>query len=99
MFGVGAGAAPQAVKDLAVARDSTDRRKVLLSWKPAAGATAYLVRYGITPHQLYQHDFVAGGDATGVTLFGLNNDPPYHFRIDAINAAGRTTGEIDVTAP
>lgn len=90
LFGVGTVAPPQAVNELAAQRDPQDRRKVTLTWTPAERAESYLIRYGITADKLYQHHLINGGDAAAVTLYCLNNDPPYFFRIDAINSGGRT---------
>jgi hypothetical protein len=98
-FGVGSGKPPEAVEMLTAARDKSDRRKVTLTWTPAKGATGYLVRYGITKDKPYQHDLVAGGKTGELTLYCLNGEPPYYFRIDALNAAGRTIGEIVAQAP
>jgi hypothetical protein len=99
-FGVIAdGTKPEPVRQLAASRDATDRRKVKLTWSPAAGAKAYLLRYGVAPDKLYQHEFIRGGDKSELTLYCLNNDPPYTFRIDAINDTGRTPGEAAAHVP
>jgi xylan 1,4-beta-xylosidase len=98
-FGVAAGDPPTAVEKLTAARDAADRRKVTLTWTPASGAGSYLVRYGIAPTQRFQHDLVVGGEKTSLTLFNLNDAPPYFFRIDALNASGRTKSEAFAEAP
>ncbi len=40
-----------------------------------------------------------GGEGTTVTLYALNNDPPYVFRVDAINDNGLTVGTGTAEAP
>ena len=90
---------PAAVAKLSAERDPADRRKVTLTWTPADGATAYLIRYGIAPEKLYQHDLVSDGGKTELTLYNLNGKPPYHFRIDAMNASGRTTSAASAHVP
>jgi hypothetical protein len=90
LFGVGTIAPPEVVKELSAQRDPQDRRKVTLTWTPAERAESYLIRYGITADKLYQHHLINAGEAATVTLYCLNNDPPYFFRIDAINSGGRT---------
>jgi hypothetical protein len=91
--------APDAVATLTVKRDPADRRKVELRWPPAPHATSYLIRYGAAPDKLYQHHVVRGRDGTAATLYSLNNDPPYTFRVDALNATGRTVGTGTETTP
>ena len=86
------------VEKLTATRDPSDRRKVKLTWSPAKGATSYLLRYGITKDKPYQHDLIPGGKTSELTLYCLNNEPTYFFRIDALNAGGRTTGEVVVEA-
>jgi hypothetical protein len=99
VFGVAPGDPPPAVTALTVKRDAKDRRKVMLSWKPSAGASGYLIRYGPVPYKLYQHRLISGGDASSATLFCLNQEPPYTFAIDALSPSGRTKGEVRATAP
>jgi hypothetical protein len=98
-FGVAEGDKPDPVRQLAATRDPGDRRKVTLTWSPAAGAKAYLVRYGIAADKLYQHEFVRGGEKDRLTLYCLNHDPAYFFRIDAINDSGRTEGRAAAQVP
>ena len=57
------------------------------------------IRYGPVPYKLYQHRLITGGDASSVTLFCLNHEPPYTFAIDALNSSGRTKGDARATAP
>ena len=98
-FGPGEGEAPKPVTDLKAKRNEKDRRQVELSWKPADGATSYLVRYGIDATKLYHHHLVRGGASTSLTLYSLNHTPTYFFRIDALNDAGTAVGTKTVSAP
>ncbi|MEA2733560.1 MAG: xylan 1,4-beta-xylosidase, partial [Humisphaera sp.] len=98
-FGAAKGDPPAAVETLSAERDSADRRKVTLTWTPVKGATAYLIRYGITTEKLYQHDLVDDGGKGKLTLYCLNGEPPYFFRIDAMNPSGRTMGGASAEAP
>lgn len=98
-FGIGEGPKPAAVSNVQVTRDEHDRRKAMISWSPSEHASAYLVRYGIEKNHLNQHDLVRGGDATSITLYGLNAEPGYHFAVDAMNDAGRAVGEAAAHAP
>jgi xylan 1,4-beta-xylosidase len=98
-FGMRKGAAPPAVPELTAQRDAGDRRKATLSWPKVEGATGYLIRYGVTPQKLYQHDLVSGGEQTQLKLRNLNDQPPYYFQIDSLNASGRTMGSATVEAP
>jgi hypothetical protein len=99
VFAEPAGPAPAAVKELTATRDATDRRKVTLTWKPSDGATQYLIRYGIAKDKLYQPHVVRGDGETTVTLYSLNSEPPYYFRVDAISERGITPGESIAEAP
>ena len=74
-------------------------RQVTLTWTAADRAQTYLLRYGIQPDKLYQHHLIRGGASTTMTLYSLNNDPPYHFRLDAMNASGITQGAATASAP
>ncbi len=98
-FGIAEGPPPSAVSAPHVERDPADRRKVTLTWKPAGAASGYLVRYGTSADKLYQHHFVRPDDGTHVTLYGLNDEPAYHFRIDAVNDSGITPGQVTMSAP
>ena len=84
---------------LSVERDAADRRKARLAWAPAAGASEYVVRYGIDPARLNHHHRVRGGDAGELKLYNLNRTPPYHFRIDAVNDGGVAAGDAIAAAP
>ena len=92
LFSAGEGDPPAAPTGLTAHRDDKDRRKVTLTWNASAGATSYLIRYGTSPHKLYQHHLINRADATTVTLYCLGSDPAYAFRVDAISENGLTRG-------
>ena len=98
-FGVAPGDRPAAVGELSAKRGANDRRQATITWTPAKGATGYLVRYGIAKDKLYQHDLVQGGKSKELKLYNLNAEPGYVFRVDALNASGRTIGNEIVEAP
>jgi beta-xylosidase len=98
VFGIGDSPKPQIVHDLKATRDS-DRRIVHLAWKPAEGATSYLIRYGIDSSKLYQHYLVKNGSSHALTIYSLNHKPKYFFRIDSLNDSGITSGNEIVQAP
>jgi xylan 1,4-beta-xylosidase len=99
VFGSGGGKAPSVVEGVEVKRDQKDRRKVTISWKASDGARDYLVRYGIHPNKLYQHHLIHGGQITSLTLYSLNAEPGYDFRIDAMNDSGKAIGSSIAHVP
>jgi hypothetical protein len=99
IFGPGNGNAPKAATELKAKRNEKDRRQVELSWNPADGATSYMIRYGIDAQKLYHQHIVRGGDSNALTLYSLNHQPGYFFRIDAMNDGGATVGTDVVSAP
>jgi hypothetical protein len=99
LFGSSDAPLPSAPNGLTAHRDAGDRRKVTLAWDPAPGATSYLIRYGTSPHKLYQHHWVNGGDATSVTLYCLGSEASYSFRVDAMNESGLSHGVSTAAAP
>ncbi len=64
-----------------------------IAWHPVAGATGYLVRYGLAPDKLYGSWEVADGAAGSLMLTTLNAGATYYVAVDAFNAAGVTHGE------
>ncbi len=93
VFGNGDGAAPAAVKELVAKLDAADRRKVELSWDAVDGAWSYLIRYGVGKSKLYQSHLVRANAGTKVSLYCLNVEPEYWFRVDALNEVGSCTGD------
>jgi hypothetical protein len=90
VFGMKEGNLPAEVKDLVVARDSTDTRKSVITWTKDGSATGYVVNYGIEPGKLYTSFMVY--DANSVEINALNKDVPYFFSIDSFNESGITKG-------
>ncbi|HKG94228.1 MAG TPA: family 43 glycosylhydrolase [Gemmatimonadaceae bacterium] len=91
LFGRGAGAPPAAVgSSFTVRRHADDDRSVTLAWERAAGATAYVVRYGLAPDKLYASYQV--GDVASLTMNSLNRGVAYWFTVDALNENGVTPG-------
>jgi xylan 1,4-beta-xylosidase len=99
VFGIAEASPPAATAAPDVRRDPNDRRKVTVSWQPVAGATSYLIRYGIDPDVLNQHHLVPPGERCEVTLHSLNSTPGYYFTIETLNDAGRTPGTSASHAP
>jgi hypothetical protein len=92
VFGVGDSKPPAIVSGLIVNRDGKDRRKVSLKWNASDGATSYQIRYGIDADHLNQNYLLRAVPNPEVTLYTLNNDPPYFFTVDALNDSAVTNG-------
>lgn len=75
-------------------RDSTDRRKVMLKWKPIDNATGYAIHYGIAPDKLYHQYLVY--DNTEITIRSLQSSQSYYFTIDSFNEGGITHNETTI---
>ncbi|HTL30912.1 MAG TPA: family 43 glycosylhydrolase [Tepidisphaeraceae bacterium] len=99
IFGINDGNVPAPTEYLKATRDPNDRRIVRLAWKPADGASSYLIRYGIDPAKLYHHYLVRGGESKELTMYSLNHEPGYYFRIDSLNDSGVTSGAETTEAP
>ena len=91
VFGKGAGKAPNIVSSFKAIRDSSDGRKVTLSWTKSKGATGYNIRYGTQPGKLYLNYQVLNADS--VTIRSLSNRQAYYFSIDVFNENGITNGK------
>ena len=106
VFGTDNGQAPASVTDFTVSRNTANRRIVTLTWRPAARAEGYQVRYGIAPklmHNAYQINvgkritypsnwITYSVQDTTITFSSLNLSPTYYFRIDAFSGSGVTPG-------
>ena len=90
LFGSGLGKAPTKVTNIQVARDSSDSRRVHISWKPSAGADFYIIRYGIARDRLWNNYQVY--NATQFDVNSLNAGVDYYFTVDAVNDSGNTLG-------
>jgi len=97
VFGQGAGSRPEKVTGIAVARSATepnDGRVAEVSWRPAAGAEFYIVRYGVAPDRLFGSYQVYHSTATEIR--SLLSGQRYFFTVDAVNAAGITQEKENV---
>ena len=59
----------------------------------------WYIRYGVAKEKLYQPHLVRPSEGTTITLYTLNTDPAYYFRVDAINENGMTSGDAIIAAP
>ncbi len=92
VFGTGTGKTPTKVNSFEAVRDVNDPRNVTLSWKKAANAIGYNIRFGVQKDKLYRVYQVY--DDTKVTIRSLNKDQKYWFAIDAFGENGVTPGEV-----
>jgi hypothetical protein len=93
IFGVGAGSKPakaEGVQAVRSAKEPADGRVAEVSWKPAAGAEFYIVHWGIARDRMVFNDQVYGRES--VEIRSLMTGIRYYFTVDAVNAAGITTG-------
>jgi hypothetical protein len=100
VFGEGNGPRPERVTGVAAvrsAKEPADGRVAEVSWKPAAHADFYIVRYGIAKDRLFGSYQVYG--ATAKEIRSLNTGVKYYFTVDAVNAAGVTKGGEPVALP
>lgn len=88
-FGFGQGEKPQAVDQLIVLRNDTDKRSGWLKWKPVDNAYAYNIYIGIEPDKLYSSVMVY--DTNEYYYKGMDRTKPYYFAIEAINENGTST--------
>jgi len=95
VFGLGDGAPPAEVRGVTVQRDTADTRTATVRWSPSAGATAYVVRFGVAPDKLYTD--IQVDDVTTLTTNALNRGVRYYFTVDAISAAGVARGTAVVS--
>lgn len=72
--------------------------QTIISWEDGGGATSYNVYYGVNEAGL---TLVSSGQAgLSFTVWGITNGSPYDYstsrtwRIDAVNEAGTTTGNV-----
>ena len=90
IFGNGLGEAPAQVKEVEVARDISDPRRVHMSWKPAQRADFYIIRYGLDRDRL-SNDYQVY-KTSHVDINSLNAGITYYFSVDAVNDSGNTEG-------
>ena len=90
VFGKGDGKAPVKVSDLKIVRNQSDKCSVELNWKADSKATAYNIRYGRKPDQLYLNYQVYGTNELEIN--SLSNQGSYYFTVDSFNENGITKG-------
>jgi hypothetical protein len=93
VFGRCPGVSPAVVAGIEAVRDP-DRRKVHVSWSPAAGAEWYIIRYGTGKDRLFGNYQVYG--ATSYTIASLNVGTSYYVTVDSIGSTGLTKGRVAV---
>lgn len=86
VFGKGAGAAPEKVKEFIVLRTEKDKRSAMIKWSPVNNAYAYNIYYGTNPKKLYNCIMVH--DANEYYFKGMDSKMTYYFTIQAINENG-----------
>lgn len=86
VFGKGAGAAPEKVKEFIVLRTEKDKRSAMIKWSPVNNAYAYNIYYGTDPKKLYNCIMVH--DANEYYFKGMDSKMIYYFTIQAINENG-----------
>lgn len=91
IFGNGLGRPPVSVKNVTAQRNPNDGREATVSWVPSARADFYIVRFGVTPGQLFDNYQVYG--STNIDIHSLNSGIPYYFTVDAVNDSGVTRGK------
>ena len=77
---------PPAPDSVVAVRDTTDRRRVRISWRSSNGADGYIVRYGPAPDKLHLSLLVR--DAHEAEVRSLDANLGYWVAVVAFNAAG-----------
>lgn len=86
LFGKGAGAKPDAVKQFVVLRTEKDKRSAFIKWSPVDNAYAYNLYYGTAPDKLYTCIMVHGNNE--YWLKTMDRTKTYYFTIEALNENG-----------
>ncbi len=74
---------------------ATDQSKFVdLSWANGGGTITYYEVYFGTDPTLDSGERIGAGDGTSMGLPTLNYSTTYYWRIDAVNSAGTTTGNV-----
>lgn len=89
VFGFGAGAKPDPVKQFIVLRTEDDKRSAWIKWSPVDNAYAYNIYTGLSPDKLYNCIMVH--DANEYYYKAMDKTKPYYFTIEAINENGVST--------
>lgn len=86
VFGKGAGATPEKVKEFIVLRTEKDKRSAMIKWSPVNNAYAYNIYYGTDPKKLYNCIMVH--DANEYYFKGMDSKMTYYFTIQPVNENG-----------
>ena len=62
VFGYKKGISSGIPENVSAIRNSNDKRKVVIKWKPVYGATGYNITYGFAPDKLYHNHYIFGVD-------------------------------------
>jgi xylan 1,4-beta-xylosidase len=86
VFGKGAGAKPQPVKEFMVLRTEKDKRSAWIRWSPVSGAQGYTIRYGTHPDKLYNNIMVLTHNE--YWFKAMDKLATYYYTIEAFNENG-----------
>jgi xylan 1,4-beta-xylosidase len=98
IFGTSGESPPSMAPKGVTATRGSDTRSVTITWDTTSDATGYVVRYGISPTQLYTSYQVWGQNIGSATLNTLNVGVDYYFTVDSFNEGGETQGTSTVEA-
>jgi xylan 1,4-beta-xylosidase len=77
VFGKGAGAAPDTVRNLIVLRGNAERRNSWIRWRQTDGAVGYTIYMGTEPDKLYNNIMVY--NVNEYYFNGMEKGLPYYF--------------------
>jgi xylan 1,4-beta-xylosidase len=86
VFGRGAGAVPDTVKQLIVLRTEKDKRSAWIKWSPVENAYGYNLYFGTAPDKLYNSIQVY--DANDYWFKVMDKEKTYYFAIESLNGNG-----------
>lgn len=86
VFGRGAGASPDSVRQLIVLRTEKDKRSAWIKWSPVDNAYGYNIYFGTAPGKLY--NCVQVNDANDYWFKVMDKEKTYYFAIESFNQNG-----------
>ena len=86
VFGHGAGAVPDTVKQLIVLRTEKDKRSAWIKWSPVENAYGYNIYFGTASDKLYNSIQVY--DANDYWFKVMDKEKTYYFAIESLNQNG-----------
>ena len=86
VFGRGAGASPDSVRQLIVLRTEKDKRSAWIKWSPVENAYGYNIYFGTAPDKLYNSIQVY--DANDYWFKVMDKEKTYYFAIESFNQNG-----------